>query len=223
MSVYYKDDLVTLYHGDCLTEHTEWTSADVLVTDPPYGIEWEGIRSRYTDKINHWTVPANAITNDSTLDVRDTAIKMWGGVKPAMVFGVWRKDRPEGTKHRLVWWKRGQAPGPTRSPFVTQDEEIYVLGTGWEKQDSPLRSVIPTTEQRARYVSEIGHPTPKPIGLMELLLERCPPGVVADPFAGSGATLIAARNLGRECVGVEIEEKYCELIVQRLSQGALQL
>lgn len=81
MSVYYKDDLVTLYHGDCLTEHTEWTSADVLVTDPPYGIEWEGIRSRYTDKINHWTVPANAITNDSTLDVRDTAIKMWGGGK----------------------------------------------------------------------------------------------------------------------------------------------
>ena len=220
MSVYYQDDFVTLYHGDCLTE-TAWLDADVLVTDPPYGIAWKGV-SNYVRKGSgkkleaKWT---DGIANDQNADARDDVLAKWGN-RPAIVFGSWRVARPENTQHRLIWWKRGHAPGPANMAFMSQDEEIYILGDGFVKSSPPMRSVIESKEARSIEVAKIGHPTPKPIGLMETLISRCPDGVIADPFAGSGATLVAARNLGRKAIGVELEEKYCEIIATRLSQQA---
>ena len=217
---YYEDDLVTLYLGDCL-EITEWLAADVLVTDPPYGIDRAQAKGGYRGKGSQ-VVIKNAVAGDKTAAARDGVLAAWGG-KPAIVFGSWRVARPDATKHRLIWHKKGQAPGPCNAPFMSQDEEIYVLGSGFLSTSPPMRSVITTSEARSVEVARIGHPTPKPVGLMEVLIGRCPPGVIADPFAGSGATLIAARNLGRQSIGVELEERYCELISKRLSQQAFDL
>jgi site-specific DNA-methyltransferase (adenine-specific) len=216
MKPYFQNDLVTLYHGDCL-EVTEWLEADVLVTDPPYGVAWTGT-GNYIDGVRtpKWT---NGIAGDKNAQARDKALNLWGA-KPAIVFGSWRVDKPLNTQHRLIWHKKGQAPGPANAPFMSQDEEIYILGKGFVSTSPPMRSVIATTENRSSEVSKAGHPTPKPIGLMETLMQRCPDGVIADPFAGSGSTLLAARNLGRSAIGVELEEKYCELIAKRLSQEA---
>jgi DNA modification methylase len=217
---YYEDDLVTLYHGDCL-EITEWLQADVLVTDPPYGVEWSERRGGYKGRGSYQPVP-HAVKGDSSTEARDAAMAAWKP-KPAVVFGSWKSHRPDGVSKRLIWDKAGSHPGPLNAAFYTADEEIYILGDGFRKSSPPQRSVIRTQEQRSAEVAKIGHPTPKPVGLMELLIGRCPPGAIADPFAGSGSTLVAARNLSRRAIGVELEEKYCELIAKRLSQQAFDL
>lgn len=221
MKPYYEDDLVTLFHGDCL-EVTEWLTADVLVTDPPYGIAYQGIWNYIEGDANKTKPVPKPISNDSEVIVRDFVLDAWGN-RPGVAFGSWRVARPTRTEHRLIWHKAGMAPGPVSMAFQLQDEEIYIWGKGFKKTSPPLRSVIRTQEARSIEVSKIGHPTPKPVGLMEILIDRCPDGVIADPFAGSGSTLIAARNLGRHAIGVELEEKYCELIAKRLSQQAFDL
>ena len=218
MRPYYQDDQVTLYHGDCL-EVTEWLAADVLVTDPPYGIGWTQrgtyqTRSGKTDRVQR-----NVIAQDSSTAARDAVLQLWGD-RPAVVFGSWKAPRPESVSHRLIWDKRGAFPGPLNAPFFSVDEEIYVMGSGFRSSSPSQRSVVTTFERRSAAVL-VGHPTPKPVQLMEILIDRCPPGTIADPFSGSGSTLVAARNLGRKAIGVELEERYCEIIAKRLDQMCL--
>lgn len=215
MKPYYKDDWVTLYHGDCLELADVWTGADVLVTDPPYGMDYQGFGGRKGEpRRNEGRL---TVAGDRTALARDSALSAWGN-RPALVFGKWTIDRPMNTKMRLVWDKTPCGfMGDLKMPWGGADEEIYVLGSGFvgKRQDNILRYQTLMSSDARRP----DHPTPKPVGLMEHLVERCPPEwVIADPFAGSGTTLLAARNLGRKVIGVELEEKYCELIAKRLSQ-----
>lgn len=211
MSLYYQDDFVTLYHGDCLKDHSEWLGADVLVTDPPYGMAYESNRVKGR--------ASQAVANDATTEVRDAALAAWGG-RPAIAFGKWNVDRPAGVRARLIWSK-GDDPGmgDLTFPWGNSEEEIYVLGKGFKGKrgpNVPVHSKPPAGNRDA-------HPTPKPVPLMERLIEKCPPGVIADPFAGSGATLVAAKNLGRRVIGVELEERYCEIIAKRCAQEVLDI
>lgn len=215
MSIYYQDDYVTLYHGDCLADRREWLNADVLVTDPPYGIAYES--NMNCDKRN--TKVGRKVAQDETTDARDAVLAAWVP-KPAIMFGRWDSKRPHGTHTRLIWDKGNSVGmGNLSIPWGRSDEEIYVVGTGFagKREGSVLRVQMLNSADRARP----DHPTPKPVPLMERLIEKCPPGVVADPFAGSGATLVAAKNLGRKVIGVELEEKYCEIIARRCAQEVL--
>lgn len=211
---YYTDDHVVLYHGDCRTA-VEWLTADVLVTDPPYGVAWGSApMTSYTGGVGF----AAGIAGDATPEMRDTALRLWGR-RPGVIFGSWRVERPTDVRHRLIWHKQGRKPGVTSAPWYSADEEIYILGDGFTGK--PEQTVYRTTEDRSQAPGIEGHPTPKPVGLMERLIAKCPPGVIADPFAGSGATLAAAKNLGRRAIGVEVDEAYCEIAARRLTQDAL--
>lgn len=100
------------------------------------------------------------------------------------------------------------------------DEEIYVWGRGWTRSTRAPGSVITTTENRTSETRHLGHPTPKPLDLLRALMERLEPveggHVIADPFAGSGSTLLAAAMMGHHAVGVELDERYCEQIARRV-------
>lgn len=212
VSIYYQDEHVTLYHGDCLTEHREWLGADVLVTDPPYGMAYESNRNRNKKNVK----VGRPVAGDNDPSLRDGVVSAWTG--PALVFGRWNIPRPTGTRQRIIWDKRVQGMGALDIPWGPAEEEVYVIGKGWQGERSG--NVLSVQMLMSADANRPDHPTPKPIPLMERLIEKCPPGVIADPFAGSGSTLVAARNLGRKAIGVELEEKYCEIIANRLSQGA---
>lgn len=203
MKPYYADDLIELWHGDC-REVDAWLAADVLVTDPPYGMAYKSGRT------------GRGIANDEDTAARDTALKAWGD-KPALVFGRWSVPHPSLARMCLTWDKGLHGMGDLGLPWGLSTEEIYVIGSGFTGRRGG--SVIRTD----RVVGVTIHPNEKPVGLMKRLIQCCPPGVVADPFAGSGSTLRAAKDLGRRAVGVELDERYCEVIASRLAQEVLPL
>jgi DNA modification methylase len=199
---YYQDGFVTIYHGDC-REIEAWTSAAVLITDPPYGMEYD----------SGW-MPRPIIGDDSVI-VRDTALAHWGA-KPALVFGRWSSPRPFGTRHVLIWDK-GDWPGmgDLGLPWGPSTEEIYVLGLGFAgvRRGSVLRY--------ARLTGAMAHPNEKPEPLIAYLMGFTPAGVIADPFMGSGTMLRVAKDRGRRAIGIEIEERYCEVAARRCAQEVL--
>ncbi|MEO6628103.1 MAG: DNA methyltransferase [Aquihabitans sp.] len=211
---YYSDDYVTLYHGDCL-EIDAWLSADVLVTDPPYGMALSSGRGGHQGDLN--------IVNDGDTKARDAALEVWDG--PALVFGRWSIARPEQTV-ALLTWEKGEhvGMGNLRLPWKPNTEEVYVLGV-WpdrtvRRGGSVIRCLAIAGTVAAAHEGR-NHPTEKPLGLMSELIGSCPSGVITDPFAGSGSTLVAAKQLGRKAIGIELDERYCEIAAKRLAQGVL--
>ena len=211
---YYSDDRVTLYHGDC-REITEWLAADVLVCDPPYGTQFSALNPKggYGRRQNAGLGPEGfVIANDGTTETRDEALALWGD-RPALVFGSPRlPDPPIVVADRLVWDKK--RPGMNGGPWRYRHESIFVT-EGFVRTSDAAVSII------AAFPEQDDHIHAKPLALMTTLVAAAPPGVIADPFAGSGSTLVAASRLGRKAVGVELEERYCEVLARRLDQGVL--
>lgn len=218
MTPYYEDDYVTIWHGDC-REVTGWLDADVLLTDPPYGRAWKQgdtntARGKPCDR-------HEGIAGDADTSARDAALSAWGN-RPGFVFGDLLLPPPHGTKLTLVYDKGDQA-GFTGAVagFRRNAEAIYVVGkhpVGLGGRSAVLRPRLAAGGTLARTT---GHPHTKPLDLVTQLLLAAPPGTVADPFLGSGTTLRAAKDLGRKAIGVEIEERYCEIAAKRLSQEVL--
>lgn len=156
--------------------------------------------------------------------MRDNALRLWDG-KPGIVFGDLMLPPAPGVKLTGIYHKfptegfRGAIAGIRRDA-----EAVYFIGpwpSGLGGRSSVFSSRRMISGAHGAVAAAGGHPHTKPGDVMEQLVDLCPPGVIADPFAGGGSTLVAARNLGRTAIGVEIEERYCELIAKRLDQMCL--
>lgn len=220
MKPYYEDDSVTLWHGDC-REVDAWCRGDALVTDPPYGIDYHSNAKRTAGF-------ARSIKGDKDTAARDFALARFQYLDmacdyqpmPSLVFGTWRIPRPEATRQVLIWDTKGAlGMGAMDLPWKPSHQEIYVIGKGFSgRRDSDVLTYAPV---QAMASNGRLHPHEKPIGLMQALINKCPPGTIADPFAGSGSTLVAAKQLGRRAIGVELDERYCEIAARRLAQDTL--
>ncbi|MFD3594302.1 DNA methyltransferase [Nocardia sp. NPDC058640] len=222
---YYADEHVMLYHGDC-REIDAWRGADILVTDPPYGRDWKqgaGLLSGHGG--SHSPAGHRGIANDRDTTVRDTALAAWGD-RPAVVFGDPLITPPQAARQALVYAKQSDSGVRGALAGFRRDVEMIYLVGKWGAGIGGESSVLRATGLMAGehgLAARSGHPHAKSTAVLEVLIQRCPSGMIADPFAGSGSTLIAARNLGRRAIGVEIDERYCEAAAKRLSQSVLDL
>jgi site-specific DNA-methyltransferase (adenine-specific) len=211
---YYQDDNVVIYHGDC-RELIGALEFDVVVTDPPYGMGFGSGRGGHQGDC--------AVINDEDVTARDVALELTSG-RPALVFGRWSCQRPGGTR-ALLTWEKGEhvGMGDLALPWKPNTEEIYVIGSGFtsdRRGSSVLRYLAVAGTVRTADAGR-NHPTEKPVDLMRDLIGKCPPGVILDPFMGSGSTLRAAKDLGRKAIGIEIDERYCEIAAKRMGQEVL--
>ncbi len=204
-------DGITIVLGDC-REILPSIEADVLVTDPPYGMGWSfdgqgsgkhaqgGRSSRYAGM----TISGDKEDFDPSYLLGFHHIVLWG-------FHHFPQHLSRGTV--LVWVKkRNDAYGS----FLSDADLAWVKG-GCGVYLSP--TINPASFQRERV-----HPTQKPVEIMVWSIERAGgTGTILDPFMGSGTTLLAAKNLGRKAIGIEIEEKYAAIAVERLRQEVLPL
>lgn len=216
MKPYYSEAGIEIYCGDCREVIPALPNVDVICTDPPYGINWSrGVHPARNSKAH------TGIQGDSDTSLRDEVLRLVG-VTPSIVFGSFYAPFPERIKQVLVWHKPpdsglvGSVTG-----FRRDAEPIFLVGE-WPIKTVEQSSVLRTIRGQSGTVTETGHPHTKPLSLLRKLLMAAPSGLILDPFSGSGSTLRAAKDLGRNAIGIEIEERYCEIAAERLRQGVLQ-
>lgn len=200
MKPYYEDGSVTIYHGDA-REILPSVEVDVLVTDPPYGINFAGQPTKWQRRAGHLAEAWDEAVADFLPSIVDRAnvSVVWGGNYYAL----------PPSRGWLAWIK------PDAPPSMGSVE------LAWTSEDRNCRHLIQSIG--ATNAERVGHPTQKPLRLMAWTIESLPLGDVLDPFMGSGTTLRAAKDLGRNAIGIELEERYCEIAAERCSQEVLDL
>ena len=220
MTPYYDHAGITIYHGDA-SEVLPGVDADSIVTDPPYGMRWQS------------TFPAESGAPLAPRIVGDDAYPLWvfDHLAPVanLLFCPWNQLSGIPAPTSMIVWLKGPTGGlgDVRRTYQLNYETVaFYPGPrhSFASVNGNIRprNVISGIDMIHPASTERVHPAQKPVALMERLISHHA-GSVVDPFMGVGTTLVAAKNLGRRAVGIEIDERYCEIAATRLSQEVMAL
>ena len=236
MKPYYQDEWVTIYHGDCREILPTLEKVDLVLTDPPY----PKLKGKMDIPFNRGV--ARLYNKTQTIgtpwgdDLTGVQISWEKAGKGLYVFCSFHSvmDIPmlvgEEPLALITWYKRNTPPSVMNVPQY-HTEFIWVFKKSadleWRKlktfYDIPkLQAGCMATERIVDNNGKAIHPTQKPVLLMCKLL-AVGGDTILDPYMGIGSTLVASKKLNRRCIGIEIEEKYCEIAAQRCSQGVFDL
>lgn len=223
MNPYFSRKGVAIYKGDCreLLAHGH-PDVRLVVTDPPYMF---GMASTmHEGKAGSWADMMNAASfyADNLRVLREVVTPRQGA---AWVFNSWRSvpvlmraafEAQWGIESLLVWDKEWIGPGGSRGLRPSYEVVALFAAEGFALQNRGLPDIW-----RSKWPAgwrKTGHPAEKPVALLEKLITESGEGDVLDPFMGSGSTLVAAYRRGRGAVGIEMEERYCEMAARRLEK-----
>lgn len=220
MEPYYDDGFATIYHADCREVLPDIAPVDLVLTDPPYGVAYS---SNYN--IGRGTQP---ITNDGTR----LSLALYRQVIPMLRArhilwftrwdawpDVWLLLGHHFPVRGLLVWDKGSPGMGDLAHWGPSYELIASVGKGrttGSRDGSILRYNAPPSQNRL-------HPTQKPVALLAYLIGKLAPETVLDPFMGSGTTLTAARQSRSRAIGIESDERYCEIAAKRCAQDVLNL
>lgn len=212
MKPYYEHAGITIYHGDCReilnTAIAALSPAEVaIVCDPPYGMSYVPMRG--SDGSKRWNarkgvaVIGDASNFDPAHLLRFPQLILWGA--------HWYAAQLPASGGWLVWDK---TPKGSKDGFFAGHCDL-----AWTNLRASTAKFSLQWGGEARGGEGFYHPTQKPVALMGWCIDLCKRvGTVVDPYCGSGPTLAAAKLRGIPAIGIEIEERYCEIAAERLSQ-----
>ncbi len=228
MTPYYEQDGITIYHGDALDMLPTMPDDSVcaVVTDPPYVLGSASTRrgERAQSPVADWTNAARWYR-----DWLSHAMRVSRDDAPVWAFGNWRtlpviemavQSLARRITSVLVWDKEWIGVGSPNGLRCSYELAFLLGGPEFAVSDRTMPDIW-----RERWASSrpSGHPQEKPVALLARMIVLAPDGIVLDPFMGSGTALVAAKQLGRRAIGIEIEERYCEIAAKRLAQCVLPL
>jgi site-specific DNA-methyltransferase (adenine-specific) len=226
---YYDKEGITIYNADCRDILPHLEPVDLVLTDPPYEIE------AHTKRITRAKMEGRATHKDMIIDFDPISeelrtfivnIKSNGWLlifSQVEAVGLYASLANKNWRRGMVWIKPDCAPSFNGDRPAQGFESICAI---WKGNG---RSIWNSCGKRGVYYANCTdykheHQTQKPLKLIYQLIKDFLIGnTILDPFMGSGTTLVAAKQLGRKCIGIEIEEKYCQIAVDRLRQKVLPL
>lgn len=219
MTPYYEEDGITIYHSRCedVLPSIDPAGVSLVLTDPPYGVGYQidrqlvGVGNRRVWMGGRPPVHGDDEPFDPSHLLRFSRLVLFGANHYA--------SRLPDSGGWIVWDKTGGGRGPNNS-FA----DVELMWTNLARTPRIRHHLWKGLTRDSEAGRRVLHPTQKPVSLMKWLLgEHSQPGdLILDPYMGSGPVAQACHEMGRRYIGIEIEEKYCEIAVQRLAQGVLE-